>query len=116
VATVVGADAGGSDVVVVVEGTDDVVGVVDGGGMGAVVDVVDVVDAMIATVAVDVVVMDVVDDASGVKVDVEVVPICVVVVLGAVVTIDGGGRVVVNPAPKDALSSCVGGMNAPVAI
>jgi hypothetical protein len=116
VARVVVVDAGGVDVVVVVDGTDDVVGVVDGGGMGVVVDVVDVVDAMIATVVVDVVATDVVDDASGAEVDVDVVPICVVVVLGGVVTIEVGGRVVVNPAPRGAVSSCVGGMNAPVAI
>jgi hypothetical protein len=113
---VVVVDAGGIDVVVVVDGTDDVVVVEDGGGMVVVVDVVDVVDAMIATVVVDVVATDVVDDASGAEVDVDVVPICVVVVLGGVVTIEVGGRVVVNPAPRGAVSSCVGGMNAPVAI
>jgi hypothetical protein len=109
---VVVVDAGGSDVVVMVDGTDDVVEV--GGGI-VVVDVVDVVDAMIATGVVGVVATDVVDDASGAEVEVEVVPICVVAVLGGVVTIEVGGRVVVNPAPKEALSSGVGGMNALVA-
>jgi hypothetical protein len=117
VATGVVVDDGGIDVVVVVvDGTDDVVVVVDGGGVVVVADVVDVVDAMIATVVVDVVFTDVVDDASGVEVEVEVVPIPVVVVLGGVVPIEVGGRVVVTPAPKDSVSSCVGGMNAPVAV
>jgi hypothetical protein len=108
--------AGGINVVVVVDGTNDEVVVVDGGGIAVEVDVdvdvVDVVDAMLFTVVVVVVVTDVADVDSGAEVD--VAPICVVVVLGGVVIVEVEDRVGVSPAPIEAFASSAGGMNATV--